>query len=273
MKKHLLRSCKKNNSQNIFFVYLFFVFGILEFTFKDFIDIGLTTFLIYQLFTRLHEKHIILFFKVFGGFLLIYEVVNFFNLEALSFLLERVKEIAFIGIIVIFSQEFRKAFLTLLPRNRLAITSFDVETFAEELADALVELSNEQTGAFIMIEKEPEILTKEVSYQELVTRFNKEVLLQIFNKTSPFHDGAVLIRNGYIVAVRVITDKVSTDPDLPGSLGTRHRAALAISEVSDVLVFVVSEETGYISKALKGNLKRRLSRDIIIKSIKDFYKE
>ncbi len=250
------------------------MFGILEFTLKDFLDITLTTFLIYQLFTRLHEKHLTLFFKVFGIFLLVYELVNFFGLEVLSFLLERIKEIAFIGIIIIFSREFRKAFMTLLPRSRLK-EAFEPEKFAEEFAEALVQMSRSSTGAFVIIEKDTDILNEveDISYRKLITKFNKEALFQIFYKGSPFHDGAALIRDGYIVAVNIIIPILSTDPDIPTNLGTRHRAALAVSEVSDVLVFVVSETNGQISKAVKGIMKRNISKDIIVKAIKDFYKE
>ena len=131
------------------------------------------------------------------------------------------------------------------------VSNVDLIQAAESLAAA-------RTGALIVIMRETDlshiIETGDMMNAELSLR----LLISIFNVTSPLHDGAAIVRGNQIVAARCVLP-VSDDPDIPPELGLRHRAALGLTEVSDAAAIVVSEETGKISVALNGRIKRNLS--------------
>ena len=246
---------------------LFIDFGV-----KDVIDIGLTTFIIYQIFVRLREKHILLFLKILGLFLIVYEIINFLELELLSFLLERIKEIAFIGAIIIFAQEFRKALFSLLPKRELW-GGFDIDEFAKKLTETLHSLADAHKGAIIILEGRMSIndVLDIAKATKLFVPFDKEYVLNLFDKTNPLHDGAIIVKDGIITHANVNISRISSADNLPLELGTRHRAGLAVTEGTDALVFIVSEERGEISMAYDGNLKRNPGSLYIEKQIKKFY--
>ena len=248
------------------------MFSFIDFGIKDAIDIGLTTLIIYQIFTRLKQRYILLFLKVLGVFLIVYEVVNFLGFELLSFLLDRIKEIAFIGAIVIFAKEFRKALFSLLPSRKL-LGEFDVDTFAETLTETLHELAASRKGAIIILEGKMAIndVLDIARATKLFIPFEKEYVLNLFDKSNPLHDGAIIIKDGIITHANVNISRISNAENLPPDLGTRHRAGLAVTEGSDALVFIVSEERGEISMAYDGNLKRNPGSLYIKKQIKKFY--
>lgn len=176
-------------------------------------------------------------------------------------------------LVVLFQPEFRRG-LEQLGRSRFRnLFSFEeedrtikVKSLIEEIIKAVTEMSRTFTGALIVIERETklgEIINSGINLDSSVT---SELLINIFTPNTPLHDGAVVIRDNKIKAAACFLP-LTENPNLSKELGTRHRAALGISEVSDSIVVVVSEESGRISVALNGGLTRNLTSDTLRKAL------
>ncbi len=190
-------------------------------------------------------------------------------MELLSTILGNVMGVGFIAIIILFQQEIRKFLLiagkSATNNNRSFFQSliFRKKDNAEKLdISPIIEsskiLGGTNTGALIVIAKGSELKLYAETGDEIEAKISKRLLLSIFNKTSPLHDGAVVIVDNKIKAARCILP-VTEDIDLPAFLGLRHRAAIGITELTDCVVVVVSEETGEISIARDGKLYYNLS--------------
>lgn len=182
--------------------------------------------------------------------------------------LRRLLEIAFpaliVAIPVIFQPELRRALEQLGMTRRwlnlpFANTEDDIERTIDEIVRAVTQLARQRIGALIVIERETglqEYADRGVPEDAILTR---QTLIQIFTPNTPLHDGAVIIRQNRILAAACVLPL--TEAPIGGTLGTRHRAAVGISEVSDAIAITVSEETGQISMALGGRLQRDLTHD------------
>jgi diadenylate cyclase len=186
------------------------------------------------------------------------------NLTALRRLLEIAFPALVIAVPVIFQPELRRA-LEQLGQTRtwlnlpFAHTEEDIEKTIDEISRAVVQLSRQRIGALIVIERETglqEYADRGVPEDAILTR---QTLIQIFTPNTPLHDGAVIVRQNRILAAAVVLPL--TEAPIGGTLGTRHRAAVGISEQSDAIAIVVSEETGQISMAMGGRLVRDLTHD------------
>lgn len=189
---------------------------------------------------------------------------SLFNLVALRRLLQVAFPALIIAIPVIFQPELRRA-LEQLGQTRtwlnlpFTTTEEDVDRSIDEIVRAVTQLSRQQIGALIVIERETglqEYADRGVALDSVLTR---QTLIQIFVPNTPLHDGATIIRHDRILAAAVVLPL--TEAPIGGTLGTRHRAAVGISEVSDAIVITVSEETGTISVALGGRLTRDMTHD------------
>jgi len=180
-------------------------------------------------------------------------------------------------LVVLFQPEFRRG-LEQLGRSRFRnLFSFEeedstikVKSLIEEIIKAVTEMSRTFTGALIVIERETklgEIINSGINLDSNVT---SELLINIFTPNTPLHDGAVVIRDNKIKAAACFLP-LTENPNLSKELGTRHRAALGISEVSDAIVVVVSEESGRISVALNGGLTRNLTSDTLRKALSKIF--
>lgn len=190
-----------------------------------------------------------------------------FNLKATFFLLENVMQFGVIALVVIFQPELR----TLLENVGYAGTNFRTRSMLvahdeklviiERVCRAVMDMAQHRVGALIVFQREKELN----SYDELkAVRLNSdisyELIENIFFKNSPLHDGAVIIRDFKIYQARVLFDEISNNPDLPLSLGSRHKAGVGATENgSDCLAVIVSEETGQISYAKDGELHCNIS--------------
>lgn len=246
-----------------------FHIGFLEIKLIDLVDVCLVAFIIYQLY-KLVRGSIAL--KIFAGLLtiyLFYLIVKAAKMELLSNILGNVMGVGFIAVIILFQQEIRKflliagktatsnnksLFQNLFFRKRKNIEAIDISPIIESSKI----LGGTNTGALIVIAKSSELRLYAETGDDIDAKISKRLLLSIFNKTSPLHDGAVIIVNNKIKAARCILP-VSEDSDLPAFLGLRHRSAIGISELTDCVVVVVSEETGEISIARNGKLYYNLS--------------
>lgn len=240
---------------------------------RTIIDISIVSFVIYKLIKLVRETRA---WQLIKGILVIVvaaRVSEFLGFKTLSFILRLTIEYMAIILVVLFQPEFRRG-LEQLGRSRFrnffSIEEEDwtikVKALIEEIVKAVTEMSRTFTGALIVIERETKIGEIINSGTKLESNITSELLINIFTPNTPLHDGAVVIRDNQIEAAACFLP-LTENPNLSKELGTRHRAALGISEVSDSIVVVVSEESGKISVALNGGLTRNLTSDTLRKAL------
>ncbi|MBI1223766.1 MAG: TIGR00159 family protein [Bacteroidetes bacterium] len=247
-----------------------FEIGFLPISLWDVLDITIVGYLIYRVYLLLRGS---IAFNIFIGIVVIYLLwwlVGMLKMDMLSMILSQFVNVGFIIIIIIFQPEVRRFLLmlgntTLGRRSEVMFRWFTRnldkkivnEAATAEIREALLRMSREKTGALIVFSNSLELDGMGHSGVLLDARISKTLLLSIFQKESPLHDGAVLISKGKIQSASCVLP-VSDSPDLPTRIGLRHRAALGISERSNATAFVVSEETGSISFAANGKIELKL---------------
>ena len=245
-----------------------FSLGFLEIELLDIIDILLVTVLLYQLYKLLTGSVAL---KIFLGLLsiyLLYLVVRAAGMELLTIILGQFMGVGVLAAIILFQPEIRR-FLLLIGKT----TAFNNDRFfrsfpwrrdqADKLSltpfiEAAKSLAGKNTGALIVFSKSSELRHYAESGDLIDAVVSKRLLMSIFNKYSPLHDGAVIISGNRIKAARCILP-VTENNDIPASMGLRHRAAIGLTEVTDSIVLVVSEETGQIALVRNGEVFRNLS--------------
>lgn len=238
------------------------------------IDIGIVSYLVYKLVFLVRETRA---WQLIKGILFIFcaaYVAEWLGLKTLEFILKNMFQLVGFAMVVLFQPELRRA-LEKLGRSKFkSFIIFDEEeaedrtnNSIEELVKAAAELSRTKTGALIVLEgdtKLGEIINTGVQLDSSIT---SELIINIFTPNTPLHDGAVVIRNNMIKAAACFLP-LTDNPNLSKELGTRHRAALGVTEVSDCAALIVSEETGKISFALNGGLTRNLNTDTLRKALR-----
>jgi uncharacterized protein (TIGR00159 family) len=259
---------------------------MIEFGLKDFVDILLVAVMLYYIYRVMHESRSmnvfvgIIIFIVFWVF-----VSQILEMRLLGTILDRLVSVGFIAIIVIFQEDIRK-FLYNLGAHRKVRTlanlfslrrgeSRDEAALKKNIMPvvmAAMSMSKGRVGALIVIERNLP-LDDIVSTGEVIdAAINQRLIENIFFKNSPLHDGAMIISNHRIKAAGCILP-VSHDLDIPKELGLRHRAALGMSQESDALCVVVSEETGGISIARNGQFNLRLSAEELESALTEWMRE
>ena len=242
-------------------------FGFLAPDWKDLLEILVVGALFYRILLVLAGTRAIQ--MLIGLVLLVgtYFLARVLNLDLLRYLLENLFEFGAIAALVVFQPELRSA-LAHLVRNRFLtlFTRLEETAVAEEIADAVEELARGKVGAIIAIEREVGLEEYRETGTALQARVSASLLTTIFTPYSPLHDGAVIIRGDTIVAAGAILP-LTQFPVSDKSLGTRHRAALGLSEETDALVIVVSEETSTVSLAVRGQLERGLDRERLLAAV------
>ncbi|NNM44337.1 MAG: TIGR00159 family protein [Chlamydiae bacterium] len=195
------------------------------------------------------------------AYLLIYAVSFLLGFPILQKIMLLVANVAVIAILIIFQPELRVALskLSLKSRRYKELSQFD--KFLEQLTNSIYRLAEKRTGALIVLENEDSL--KEYANKAVILNavFSSELLESIFTPTTPLHDGAVIIRDTTIVAAAVIAPLAEDSTQLTKSMGTRHRAGLGLSQISDALVIVISEESGRVSIARDGMITRGVKMD------------
>lgn len=252
-----------------------------SFTFKDAVDIAIVTMLIYGGIKLLRETRAGQLVKGLIILIFVFVASHIMDLQIINALMTYFFQFAFVGILIVFQPEIRKA-LEQMGRSNVgksianAVTSKDNQQVARDtrkainaVVDAVAMLQQLKMGALIIFERQ----TKLGEIVETGTLIDAEPSAQLignifFNK-APLHDGAMVIRGGRVHSAGCILPLTKNDK-LNASLGTRHRAALGMSEESDAVVVVVSEETAQISIAVNGTLARNFTRDTL-REILDSY--
>ena len=206
-------------------------------------------------------------------------VTDFYQLEAMRFILQNVLQVGLIALVVVFQPELRSALEKVGGEPFRGIKSLTdakdnalYNTVIDDMCEAICDMSLDKTGALIVIERE----TKLGDYAKTGVIINADVssflIKNIFFNKAPLHDGAMIIRNARVLAAGCFLP-LSTNPDIIKDLGTRHRAAIGMSENSDAAVIVVSEESGVISVAHDGKLKRNLDYASLRKELVNYMLE
>ena len=232
---------------------------------KALIDISIVTFIIYELMIIIKETRAKQLIKGLFVIIGVAYLSGLLGLSALSFILNSALQLMGLALVVLFHPELRRILEQLGRRNFSDIFKLDdnhnyaiaTRIVMDELVDAVFGLSKKYTGALIIIERKTkvgDIITTGIEVDSLLT---SEFIRNIFIPNTPLHDGAMIIRNNRIKAAGCILP-LTENKDLDKELGTRHKAALGISEISDALSIVVSEETGNVSFAKDGVLTRNL---------------
>ena len=196
-------------------------------------------------------------------------IAQIFQLNIINWLLTKIFAISIIAFLIIFQPELRR-WLAHLGQNRWFRFLARKEKILDDIVKAVGLLSYKKIGALIIIERESGLRNYIEKGIFIDANLTTELLLAIFNHYSPLHDGGVIIHEGRIASSRCFFP-LSENPNLKKSLGTRHRAAVGLSEESDALSIVVSEETGNISLAVDGNLNSNLNLQELKKVLKDLY--
>ena len=250
--------------------------------FRDIIDILAIALIIFGLFRLLRDTRAIQLLKGIAFLFIVYFLSSLLNLVMLSTLLRAFFEAAVVVIVVIFQPEIRKA-LEQMGRNKTWTKRFvvlfkslgksdewkeAVRKSIEDAADTSVLFSRSKTGALIVFERET--MLSDIAATGTIINADTSVALfgNIFFNKAPLHDGASIIRDGKLFAAGCILP-LTDDKSVDINLGTRHRAALGISEQSDSVVLVVSEETGVISLACNGVLTRDYTRDSLVRKLNE----
>lgn len=246
------------------------------FRIKDAIDILAISLIVYYLIKLVKETRAIQLVKGILILLVLYGLAYIFSLTMLTAMLNRFFEFAVIMVFIVFQPEIRKV-LEQLGRSKYTYRKlksvFSVDPSNEEeilkqkknisiFVDAVMQLHSKKTGALIVFERRTRL--GDIAYTGTIINASPSIMMigNIFFNKAPLHDGAMIVRDGLIYAAGCILP-LTHNESVDDNLGTRHRAALGVSEVSDAVVVVVSEETGSVSIALNGELQRDLTREAL----------
>ncbi len=239
----------------------------------DIIDIILVAIIIYQLLKMLKETRAIQLVKGIAILFVLMQVSAWMNFTTINYILRNVMQVGLFSVVVIFQPELR-SLLERVGRSKVGklmdFTSqredIELELMTEELVRATVNMSQTKTGALIVLERETKLGDIIKSGTVINAEVSSSLLENIFVPKTPLHDGAVIIREDRIYTAGCLLP-LTSNTNLSRELGTRHRAAIGMSEASDAMVIVVSEETGKISVAINGNLTRNLNAQTLKNAI------
>ena len=236
---------------------------------KDLLDIAILSFVIYKLLWMVRKSSSGRVLRGVGLLLVAMWLSSKFQLTATSFLLNKAVEWGILALVILFQPEIR-SFLERVGSSRLAgmfssrysSKTNDVETAITETVEAYTSMSRDKVGALMVFERQNLLDSVIKTGTALDCAVSAELLKNLFWNKAPLHDGAVIVRNGRIVGAGCMLP-LSGNVNLSRDLGMRHRAGIGMSEQSDAVVVIVSEETGSISAAVGGLLKRHLAPETL----------
>ena len=232
-------------------------------TVVDILDILLVAFVIYQVINLIRSTSAYRIAKAIVILLIVTAVTDLLNFHTINYLLERVLELGFVALVIVFQPELR-SFLEHMGRSKFNVGSlFGEEDDPHEaqlnaingVVDAFRTLQKQKMGALVVFEQEDLLNDIAATGTQVDALPNSGVISNIFFNKAPLHDGAVIIRDGRVHAAGCILP-LTKSTNISMELGTRHRAAIGMSENSDAVVVVLSEETGQLSIAVAGKLSR-----------------
>lgn len=259
---------------------------ITNITIFDFIDIGIVAYLFYNAYLLIKETRAEQLIKGIIILLLSLKISELLQFQVVHWILEKTMTVGIIALLIVFQPELRRA-LEQLGRTKFMIKTNpylnknNLDRLIFEFKEAIAILSDKKIGALIVFEKETGLSEIANTGTLLNAIISRQLILNLFEPNTPLHDGAIIIRSDKVLAAGCFLP-LTENNTLNQEVGTRHRAALGISEKSDALALVVSEETGYVSVAESGRLFKKLSEENIERYLRktlsakigtDFYKE
>ncbi|MEM1323220.1 MAG: diadenylate cyclase CdaA [Bacteroidota bacterium] len=260
-----------------------FEIGFLPVRIWDILDILIVGFLMYQIYKLLRGS---IAFNIFIGVILIFVVwwlVGVLKMDLLSSLLSQFVSVGVIMLLIIFQPEVRRFLLllgnsTLRQRSNFLSSLLDrnievkegKQQHIQEIKKAMLRMSRQKTGALIVLSRNTNVEVFSNSGVLIGAQISQPLIESIFNKDSPLHDGAMIISGGKIRAASCVLP-ISASQGLPKSAGLRHRAAVGVSESSEVAAFIVSEENGKISMAFEGKLHGNLDETKLTERLMEHY--
>ena len=246
------------------------LFQIPRFTIIDVVEVIIIAFLVYQIVRFVRSTRAWNLFKGIAVVLVFALFAAAFRMNTILWLLAKGFNVGIIALVIVFQPELRSVLERLGRKNLLSvITNIDwrqgaAKRFSDktinEMVRAVFDMAKDKTGALIVVERDTQLVEYTRTGIDLDSIVSSQLLLNIFEHNTPLHDGAIVVRGDRIVSATCylpLSDNMSINKEL----GTRHRAALGVSEVSDAVTIVVSEETGVVSVAENGILRRNLTPD------------
>ena len=253
---------------------------MIEFHFKDLLDILIVAFILYQTYRLLKGTSGMNIFAVLLTFVVVWFLVSYvFQMELLGSIINKVANVGIILIVILFQDEIRNFMAKLFSRTatnglvkRVKKIIFKVDdstrtSGVEQITQAVFNCSKTKTGVLIVIEQEAELTHYGLSGEVIDAEINSRLIENIFFKNTPLHDGAMIISKDRIMAAGCILP-VSNRTDIPKHLGLRHRAGLGMTEKTDALVVIVSEETGKVSCMKQGTLNLGINKEELTSFLK-----
>ena len=244
---------------------------------KDFVDILILSFVVYQLLKVTRETRASSVLKGLGVLIVVAQIAEWLGLSGVAWLLNYIVGAGAIALVILFQPELRRA-LERLGAGRLldntpirhALEEADAAHVADEIARAVQNMAKKRVGALIVLQRTNTLSNIVESGTVIDARLSHQIIENIFVPNTPLHDGAMIIHSDRIVAAGCFLP-LAADTALASDLGTRHRAAVGMSETTDAMVIAVSEETGIISIAESGKLTRYLDAQTLRKSLDRIY--
>ncbi len=253
-----------------------YITGILTgISITDIIDIAIVSFIVYHLLGFLRSSRAAQLTKGIFIVIAIAFLAELCHFYVLSWIIGRVLSIGLVALVVVFQPELRRALDYLGRSSKIGLRQSSMSTeynmsVVESIVKSVEYFSARKEGALIVVEQETALDDLAETGTVVDAKLTTEALNNIFYKGAPLHDGAVIVRGDRIYAAGCVLP-LSQNQNLSRDLGTRHRAGIGISEVSDALVIIVSEETGIISTARNGKLSRFLDLKSVEKQLLDAY--
>jgi diadenylate cyclase len=238
---------------------------------QDLVDIIVMSIIVYRLLLMIKGTKAAHMLIGLGVLLVASFVSRYFELYTVDWLIQSFWSQIVIALIILFQPEIRRALAQMGETQFIhALTSAEELKSLDEIVKAAIALSNRKIGALIAIERDTSLKDFVEIGTPLDGKVSKELLLSIFHPTSPIHDGAVVIKGNRIIAAGCFLP-ITMNTDVSKALGTRHRSGIGLSEETDAVVIIVSEETGTVSMAMNGKLESPLDMGMLRDILTDLF--
>lgn len=237
---------------------------------KDIIDVGIVSFIIYKMILLVRGTRAVQLLKGIFILVAVWALSTWFNLYTLKWLMNQMFTFGIVSVLIIFQPELRRV-LEQLGRGKLFARSYSLDRDVvneqiDEVIKAVRFMAERKIGALIVFERSTGLSELIESGIRMESKITSELLINIFTPNTPLHDGAVIIRANQIMAAGCYLP-LSENPFISKELGTRHRAAIGVSEVTDAVSVTVSEETGQVSLSLGGMIVRDINEESLISKL------
>lgn len=237
---------------------------------KDIIDVGIVSFIIYKMILLVRGTRAVQLLKGIFVLVAVWAISTWFNLYTLKWLMNQMFTWGIFAVLIIFQPELRRV-LEQLGRGKLFARSYSLDRdVVNDQIDGVIKairfMASRKIGALIVFERGTGLNELIESGIQMESKITSELLINIFTPNTPLHDGAVIIRGSQIMAAGCYLP-LSENPFISKELGTRHRAAIGVSEVTDAISVTVSEETGQVSLSLGGMIVRDINDESLISKL------